>query len=109
MSLRVSQPLRSVSDHACPNWPRSEPVRGALPLTGRAASAASAVPGRADGPRGAGATVGLVVAPPGVVGGRGEGVRLGVGGRVAGPELRPGMVTAAPWLVAPCGAARVSD
>ena len=44
MSLRVSQPLRSTSAHAWPNWSREYPVFGARPLTGNSASAAAAVP-----------------------------------------------------------------
>jgi hypothetical protein len=42
MSLRVSQPLWSTSDHAGPNWSRSYPVFGARPFTGSASSTATA-------------------------------------------------------------------
>ncbi len=41
---RVSQPFRSTSSHAVPNWPtRSYPVFGAHPLMGRVSSSAIAV------------------------------------------------------------------
>src|SRR3954470_3271870 len=45
MSLRWSQPLRSLSVHAAPNCARLYPVIGPRPLTVSAARAASAVPG----------------------------------------------------------------
>ena len=44
MSLRVSHPLRSASNHAWPNASREYPVLGARPLTVSDATAASAVP-----------------------------------------------------------------
>src|SRR3954470_23121093 len=43
MSLRVSQPLWSTSDHAAPNCSREYPVFGARPLIARLANATSAL------------------------------------------------------------------
>src|SRR5687767_7761849 len=68
-SLRVSQPLRSLSYHACPNCSREYPVFGARPFTVSVATAASAVPFAA----GVGATVDF----------EGVGVGLAVGAAVA--------------------------
>jgi hypothetical protein len=47
MSLRVSQPFRSVSVQAGPNCDLAYPVRADLPFTARAPSVLRAVPGRA--------------------------------------------------------------
>lgn len=49
MSLRVSQPSRSVSAHAGPNRSRSHPVFGARPFTSRAFTAAAAPAGAGIG------------------------------------------------------------
>src|SRR4051812_19509210 len=63
MSLRWSQPLRSLSVHAAPNSARSYPVIGPRPLTVRAATAARAVPRCACATAAAtGSTVGVTVA-----------------------------------------------